>query len=224
MFVALSRYQLSQQREKKKKSIGSILPWNIKQLTLVSMKIQTSVMKQSIENQDISGMSPTSNGVWYENPGTASVMRLSPEQERVQNYQKRTFQTYLALLKSWDCWLSHSCHFQHHFGYLSSFLGTTLLCRMTHQPYELHSRVSPKSTCGNVSCFLIDPWEILSVLSSHYHVPHHAIVSLCFFKTTTHMTPKQISCSVQLLADYIFNWQPFHTKHNCWVLWKVWCI
>lgn len=57
-------------------------------------------MKQPIENQDISGMSPTSNGVWYENPGTASSLRLSHEQEGVQRYQQSTFQTCLALLRS----------------------------------------------------------------------------------------------------------------------------
>lgn len=48
-------------------------------------------MKQSIANQDISGMSPTSNGVWCENPGITSSLRLSPEQEGVQNYQESTF-------------------------------------------------------------------------------------------------------------------------------------
>lgn len=44
------------------------------------MKIQISLMEQSIRNQDISGMSPTSNGVWYENPGTTSSL-LFPELE-----------------------------------------------------------------------------------------------------------------------------------------------
>lgn len=41
------------------------------------MKIQTSLMKQSIGNQDSSGMSPTSNGVWYKKTWNSLITVIS---------------------------------------------------------------------------------------------------------------------------------------------------
>lgn len=227
MFVGLSRYQLAQQIAKKRHGWYFIL----KHWTTYCSQYENTDQSNEAVNSKSGHFRHVSNKQWsvvwkpwntlitepisWARRGielsTEHILKLSSSAEKL-GLQAQAQLSLPALL-----WVSELVPW--HNSALQEDTPTTWALARGYLQSQ-HMEIFP--------VFIIDPREILSVLSSHYHVPHHAIASLCFFlETTPHMNPTHFlavysswqaisltgSLSIQnTIADFSERYDAYRTK------------